>query len=76
MKTAEQVAPLDIPDICFVEDLLRIFRTSRATFYRKRRENRWPIPELPAIDNHARFSGAAVRKYIETGQTGWRLMRR
>ncbi len=66
----------DIPDVCFVEDLVRILRASRATIDRRLRGGSFPIPELPALDNRRRWSGAAVRRFIETGQTGRALLRR
>lgn len=66
----------DIPATCLVGDLVRILQTSRATIDRRRKSGAFPIPELPAIDKRPRWSGAAVRRFLETGETGSRLMRR
>lgn len=57
-----------IPDVCFVTDLVRILRTSRATIDRLRRARTFPIAELPGVDKRPRWSGAAVRRFLETGQ--------
>jgi predicted DNA-binding transcriptional regulator AlpA len=66
---------LVIPDIVFLPDLLRILGTSQANFYKLQKHNAFPIPELPRIDNKHRWSGKVVRKFIETGQVGSRLLR-
>lgn len=66
---------MDIPDVCFLDDVARALRTSRRTVERLRRVNRFPIPELPSIGSRRpRWSGLAVRTFIATGETGRRLL--
>lgn len=77
MTPPRSAPPADgIPDTCLVDDLARILQTSRATIDRRRKSGVFPIPELPAIDKRPRWSGAAVRRFLSTGQTGSRLLRR
>lgn len=64
-----------IPDVCFIDDVARALRTSRTSVKRLRRVGNFPIPELPSIDKRPRWSGLAVRKFIETGETGRRLLK-
>jgi hypothetical protein len=59
----------DIPDVCFVEDVARALRVSARQIRRLRRHGCFPIREIPSIDNRPRWSGAAVRRFIETGDT-------
>jgi hypothetical protein len=69
--------PNDIPLVCFLDDLARALRTSRSTIKRLRRVNNFPIPEMPSIGaRRPRWSGEAVRRFIETGETGRRLLKR
>lgn len=64
----------EIPTVCFVTDLARILRTSRATIDRLRRHNCFPIRELPSIDKRPRWAGADVQRYLD-GKTAPRLRR-
>lgn len=66
----------DIPLVCFLDDMARILRTSRRTIEKMRRARTFPIPEIRGIDKRPRWSGEAVRKFIETGQSGRALLRR
>lgn len=61
--------------MCFIEDLVRLLRTSRRTIARLRRAGAFPIRELPAWDKRPRWSGADVRAFLEHKPTG-RLRRR
>lgn len=71
-----QQAADTIPETCFVEDLARILKTSRATIDRRRKHGSFPIPELPAFDKRPRWAGVVVRRYLETGLTGRALLKR
>lgn len=64
----------DIPTVCFLDDVARILRTSVRTIKRLRRYRCFPIPELPSIDKRPRWSGDAVRRYLD-GHDGKRLRR-
>ncbi len=70
------VQPVEIPDVCFVEDLVRILRLSRATIDRRIRAGNFPIPELPRLDSRRRWSRRIVERFLETLQSGSRLQRR
>ena len=61
---------MDLPAVCFIEDVARALKTSVTTIRRRRRVGAFPIPELPAIDKRPRWSAEAVRRFLETGQTG------
>jgi hypothetical protein len=65
----------DIPSVCFIEDVARALRTSVRTVKRLRRYRAFPIPELPTIDRRPRWSGEAVRRYVD-GQMGAPRLRR
>lgn len=54
-----------IPDVCFLDDVARALRTSRRQVERLRACNTFPIPELPRIDSRPRWSGKAVREFID-----------
>jgi hypothetical protein len=55
----------EIPAVCFIRDVCRALRMSRTTLKRLRRHGAFPIPELPALDKHPRWSGAEVQKFLE-----------
>lgn len=65
----------DIPTVCFLNDLARILRTSRRTLERMRRYGSLPIDELPALDKRPRWSGEAVRRFLDGQTHGTRLRR-
>jgi hypothetical protein len=65
----------EIPDVCFIADVARALRTSETTVRKLRRHRAFPIEELPSIDKRPRWSGAAVRRYLD-GQTESRRLRR
>lgn len=54
-----------VPDVCFAEDICRLLGISRTTLKRLRRARVFPIPELPALDRKARWSGTKVREFID-----------
>lgn len=56
----------DIPHVCFIADLCRILGVSRTTVEKLRRHRAFPIPELPALDKRPRWSGAAVRAFLDS----------
>src|SRR5437762_2008522 len=56
-------------DILFINDMVRLLRTSRTTIERRRRERSFPFPELPAIDSRPRWSGRLVQQMIASGTT-------
>lgn len=64
-----------IPEVCLIDDLVRILKVSRATIDRRRRAGTFPIPELPAIDSRPRWAGASVRRFLDTHKTGRALVR-
>jgi hypothetical protein len=63
---------MDIPDVCTLEDLARVLGKSYRTVKRMRQYGRLPVPEMDAIGTgrrpFPRFSGALVRRYLETGE--------
>lgn len=63
------------PSVCFIEDVARALHTSRRTIARLRSFHSFPIPELPRLDKRPRWSGDAVRKFVEAGHTGRSLRR-
>lgn len=56
----------EIPHVCLIGDLCRILQISRTTVEKLRRHGMFPIPELPALDKRPRWSGAAVRAFLES----------
>lgn len=50
--------------IYFIDDLATLFRTSRRTIDRRRKNGTFPVAELPAIDNKPRWSKAAVMRFL------------
>ena len=60
-----EVEPVVIPAVCFIDDLARILRTSRRTIEKLRRHRAFHIPELPSIDKRPRWSGEAVRRFLD-----------
>lgn len=64
-----------IPAVCFIDDVARILRTSRRTIEKLRRHRCFHIPELPSIDKRPRWSGEAVKRFLD-GQRplsrGWK----
>jgi hypothetical protein len=65
----------DIPTVCLIEDILRIFRISRRTFDRMRRAGTFPIREL-RIGGRPRWSGADVPRFLEGSNRGSRILSR
>jgi predicted DNA-binding transcriptional regulator AlpA len=53
-----------VPVVCLVADILRIFAISESTFYKLRRERRFPIEPMASIDSTLRFSGFDVLDYV------------
>lgn len=64
-----------VPEVCFIDDVARALRMSPRKVRDLRARRLFPIPELPVIDKRPRWSGAVVRKFIETGQEGRALLR-
>jgi len=60
------------PDILFIEDLASLFRVSRTTIERRRRNGSFPIAELPAIDKRPRYAKSAVEEYLSSTSTSRR----
>lgn len=56
---------VEIPAVCFLEDLSRVLRVSRRTLERRRRHNALPIRELPSLDKRPRWSGVDVQKFLD-----------
>lgn len=61
--------------VFFIGDLVRLLRVSRSTIERRRRAGRFPIPELPAIDERPRWSRVAVEQYLSSTNGGLRPRR-
>jgi hypothetical protein len=68
--------PLTV-EVLFIDDVVRMLRTSRSTIERRRRAGNFPIPELPSIDGRPRWSRHAVEKFLRstTGSLGGRRKR-
>lgn len=62
--------------VLFIDDLVRLLRTSRSTIERRRRAGTFPIPELPSLDERPRWSRQAVDQYLASTDEGSRLRRR
>lgn len=69
-------ADVEIPAVCFMEDVARALRTSVRTIKRMRRFGSLPIPELPTIDRRPRWSGKDVRAFVDNDQSMGRRLRR
>lgn len=54
----------DVPLVCFEADILRILGMSRSSLYRALRARTFPIPELPRLDTHRRWSRDAVLAFL------------
>jgi|KBSSwiStaDraftv2_1062776.scaffolds.fasta_scaffold179254_3 hypothetical protein len=67
--------PLTV-EVLFIEDVVRILRTSRSTIERRRRDGNFPIPELPSIDGRPRWSRQAVEKFLRSTNRGLRGRRK
>jgi helix-turn-helix protein len=67
------MTPSTIPNVCLIEDICRELKISRRTLQRLRRHGAFPIPELPSLDKHPRWSGADVEKFLarQTQRTSW-----
>ncbi len=59
-------------EVLFIEDLVRILRTSRSTIERRRAAGTFPIPELPSIDSRPRWSRRAVQDFLAKSAAGLR----
>ena len=68
--------PSGIPQVCFVEDVLRAMRWSKRTFYKALRSGRWPLVESPRVDRRRRFSGESVEECARLSQFDRRFLRR
>ena len=60
----------DVPDVCFIADVARALRCSRATIERRLRVGTFPIPSLPSIDSRRRWAGEDVRQFIARAPAG------
>jgi hypothetical protein len=56
---------MSLPAVCLIDDICRELQISRSTLKRLRRAGAFPIPELPSLDKHPRWSRAAVEKFLE-----------
>lgn len=65
---------VSIPAVCFIDDLCLLLRMSRRNIQRLRRHRAFPIAELPALDKRPRWSGLAVREFIESGKRSARQL--
>ena len=57
-----------IPLVCFDADVCRILRVSLRQLKRLRQHG-FPIPELPRLDRHHRYSGEDVRAFLTRSVT-------
>ena len=55
---------LEVPAVCFAEDVCRILRLSRTSLEKLRRHGAFPIPEMRSLDKRPRWSGAAVIDFM------------
>jgi hypothetical protein len=55
---------LEVPAVCFLDDVSRILRVSRRTIEKLRRHGAFPIPEMRSLDKRPRWSGAAVIDFM------------
>lgn len=61
---------VDIPDVCFIDDVARALRCSVTTIKRRLRVGTFPIPSLPSVDSRRRWSGDDVRQFIARAPVG------
>ena len=54
----------ELPAIIDIEDLPRWICMSRATIYRLRQRNRFPIPPLSPTTRRVQFAGIDVLRYL------------
>lgn len=59
-------------DVLFIGDVARLFRVSRSTIERRRRQRAFPIPELPRIDNRPRWSRQQIEAFLKPMTEGAR----
>jgi hypothetical protein len=57
-------------EVLFIDDLVRILRTSRSTIERRRRSGSFPIPQLASIDGRPRWSRLAIERYLASTSEG------
>lgn len=69
------VEAIDIPAVCDASDLARILKLSVRTIQRAVASGTCPVSPLPSFCSHPRWSGEAVRRYLD-GQTEARRYRR
>lgn len=65
----------ELPDVCFLDDLARLFRIHRRTLERLRAAKALPFSELPSLDKRPRYAKAEIRRFLESGQAIRRLRR-
>lgn len=61
---------MEIPDVCFIDDLAKALRTSRRSIERRLAVNTFPIRPLPSIDSRRRWSGDDVRRFLANEPAG------
>ncbi len=76
MKRAQKPAPPladdPIPAVCFIEDVIRLLRTSRRKIQRLRKYGTFLIKKLPQLDKRPRWSGIEIQKYLQGQRNGVR----
>jgi len=63
-------ATIDIPNVCFIDDVARALRTSRRSIQRRLAVGTFPIPTLPSVDSRRRWAGEDVRQFIARAPVG------
>ncbi|PYR31506.1 MAG: hypothetical protein DMF90_25505, partial [Acidobacteria bacterium] len=58
--------------VLLLDEVARLLRVSRSTIERRRREGKFPIPELPPIDSRPRWSWHEVEKFLASSSGGLR----
>ena len=59
-----------IPAVCTLADLCAIFNLSARSLREMRQRGTFPIPPIPGLGTHVRFSGRVVRDFLETNGIG------
>ena len=64
------VAPDELPDVLFLEDLAALLRCHPKTIKRRLEAHVFPVAPIPGIDRRPRWSKAAVLRWLAAGGAG------
>src|SRR4051812_32934801 len=65
----------EIPTVCFVEDLSRIFRVPVSRLKQQEKNQYIAFPALPKLDRRHRYSGAFVQWFLDIDDYSFRRLK-